>query len=119
MSIKLIWLSVLQSFLLAAAQMTLKMAMVRLPRFHFVWDVIRQYLTSLWFALCGVLFASATVLWMYIIKHYPLSQAYPMTSIAYIFGMLAGIFIFHESASLPKWIGLVLIIAGAVLLTRE
>lgn len=119
MSIKLIWLSLMQSFLLAAAQMTLKIAMVHLPRFRFVWDVMKQYLTSLWFALCGVLFALATVLWMYILKHYPLSQAYPMTSIAYVFGMLAGVFIFHESASLPKWIGAALIIAGAVLLTRE
>lgn len=119
MSIKLIWLSILQSFLLAAAQMTLKLAMVRMPRFQFVWDVIKQYLANFWFAVCGLLFAASTVLWMYILKHYPLSQAYPMTSIAYVFGMLAGIFIFHESASLPKWVGAALIIVGAVLLTRE
>lgn len=119
MSIKLIWLSILQSFILAAAQMMLKLAMVRLPKFQFAWSVIKEYLTNFWFAACGLGFAAASVLWMYIVKHFPLSQAYPMTSIAYVFGLLAGIFIFHESSTPVKWIGVVLIMAGSILLSRE
>lgn len=119
MSAKLIWLSILQSLLLASGQLTLKLAMIRTPRFAFTWEIIKQFLLNYWFLFTGILFTASTVLWMYILKHYPLSEAYPLTSLAYVFGMLAGVFIFNESSTLPKWIGAVLIIAGAFLLTRK
>ena len=119
MSLKLLLLSVLQSLMLAGGQLCLKLAMVRTPHFRFTWEVIRQYLLNYWLALCGLLMGGATVLWMHILKHYPFSQAYPMSSMAYDFGILAGVFIFHETSTLTKWIGAALIIAGAVLLARE
>ena len=33
---------------------------------------------------------------MYILRHYPFSQAYPLSSLAYVFGMVAAMWIFHE-----------------------
>lgn len=119
MSAKLIWLSILQSFLLAAGQLSLKLAMIRTPKFSFTWEIIKQYLLNYWFLFTGIFFTASTVLWMHILKHYPLSEAYPLTSLAYVFGMIAGVCIFNESSSAQKWIGALLIIAGAFLLTRK
>lgn len=55
---------------------------------------------------------------MYIIKHYPLSVAYPMISLSYVFGMLAAVVCFHEDVSLSKWIGVAFIIIGCCLIAK-
>ena len=67
---------------------------------------------------CGINFLCSTALWFYIIKHFPLSMAYPMISLSYIFGMFAAIFIFHEQVPLIRWVGVLLIIAGCVLIAK-
>jgi undecaprenyl phosphate-alpha-L-ara4N flippase subunit ArnE len=45
-------------------------------------------------------------------------MAYPMISLSYVFGMLAAIFIFHESIPAARWIGVFLIMSGCVLIAR-
>lgn len=49
---------------------------------------------------------------MYILKHYPFSQAYPLSSLAYVFGMVASLFVFREQVSWMQWAGVLLIMAG-------
>ena len=49
---------------------------------------------------------------MYILRHYPFSLAYPLSSLAYVFGMVAAMWIFHEQISLVQWLGILLIMAG-------
>jgi undecaprenyl phosphate-alpha-L-ara4N flippase subunit ArnE len=56
---------------------------------------------------------------MYILKHYPFSVAYPITSFAYVFGMLAAFFIFKEAIPPTRWIGVVLIVAGVFFLLKQ
>ena len=70
------------------------------------------------FACSGLLFGSSSILWMYIVKHYPLSVAYPMISLSYVFGLLAAILFFHESVSVMKWVGVSLIILGCCLIAK-
>ena len=53
-------------------------------------------MTNWQFAASGLLFALASLLWMYIVKVFPFSSAYPMISLSYVLGMLAAILIFHE-----------------------
>jgi undecaprenyl phosphate-alpha-L-ara4N flippase subunit ArnE len=55
---------------------------------------------------------------MYIIRHYPLSAAYPLVSLSFAFGMIAAIIFFHEHVDLTKWIGLILIVAGCYLISK-
>ena len=54
----------------------------------------------------------ATVLWLHILKNYPLSIAYPLTSLSYVFGMIGAWWIFHEAIPLSRWIGVAIIIIG-------
>ena len=75
-------------------------------------------LTNWWWLACGISFGGAGILWMYILRHYPFSQAYPLTSLAYVFGMLAALWVFDERISPTVWIGVLLIMAGCYLVTR-
>jgi undecaprenyl phosphate-alpha-L-ara4N flippase subunit ArnE len=57
-------------------------------------------------------------LWLYIIKTFPFSMAYPMISLSYVFGMFAAILFFHEEVPLVRWIGVLLIMSGCVLIAK-
>jgi undecaprenyl phosphate-alpha-L-ara4N flippase subunit ArnE len=45
-------------------------------------------------------------------------MAYPMVSLSYVFGMLAAIIFFHEDVSVTRWIGVLLIMGGCVLIAK-
>ncbi len=111
-------LAVVQSALLAGGQVFLKVALERMLPFGWTKAFWFSLLVNWPFACTGILFGAGSVLWMYIVKHYPLSVAYPMISLSYVFGMLAAILFFHESVSLTKWIGVALIMLGCCLIAK-
>jgi len=117
--LKFILLSLTQTILMASGQVCLKVSMERMDKFSFTREYFRQLFTNWYFALTGLLFLSATLLWMYILKHYPFSIAYPITSFAYVFGMLAAFFIFRETIPVSRWIGVALIVAGVFCLLKQ
>jgi undecaprenyl phosphate-alpha-L-ara4N flippase subunit ArnE len=101
---------------LSAGQVFLKFAMNSTDTFRFSWLFFRHLLTNWYLLASGLCMAMATLLWLYIIKHFDFSVAYPMISISYIFGMLAAIYIFHETVPLTRWAGVFLIMAGVTLI---
>lgn len=98
--------------------MFLKFALMRMPAFAWTRSFWSSMLTNWHFAASGLLFAAASLLWMYIVKHFPFSTAYPMVSLSYVFGMLGAILFFHEEVSLVKWLGVAFIIIGCLLIAR-
>lgn len=64
------------------------------------------------------IYVIATILWFYILSNAELSTAYPMQSLCYIFAAIVGLVLFKENVSLVKWMGLILISAGALLVSR-
>ena len=115
---KIIPYAILQSALLCGGQVFLKFALTRMPTFGWNKDFWWSLLTNWQFAVCGLLFALASLLWMYIVKYFPFSMAYPMVSLGFVFGMLAAIFFFHEEVSMIKWIGVICIIVGCFLIAK-
>ena len=111
---RLLPLALIQSMLLALGQVTLKISLQQLGAFAWTRHFFARAFTNLWFATCGLCFGLSSLLWMYIVKHYPLSMAYPM-----IMGMLAAVFIFHEQVPAVRWIGLGLIMIGVVLVVQQ
>jgi undecaprenyl phosphate-alpha-L-ara4N flippase subunit ArnE len=87
-------------------------------RFSLSWLFFRNLLTNWYLLASGLCMVVATVLWLYIIKHFEFSIAYPMISISYIFGMLAAIYIFHEAVPLIRWVGVFLIMVGVILIAK-
>lgn len=115
---RVVVLAIIQSALLAVGQVFLKVALQRMEPFGWTRRFWGALLVNWPFAACGLMFGASSVLWMYIVKHYPLSVAYPMISLSYVFGMLAAIVCFHEEVSLVKWVGVALIMAGCCLIAK-
>jgi undecaprenyl phosphate-alpha-L-ara4N flippase subunit ArnE len=103
---------------LSGGQVFLKFAMNRTGTFRFSWLFFRDLLTNWYLLASGLCMVVATLLWLYIIKHFDFSVAYPMISISYIFGMLAAIYIFHETVPLIRWAGVFLIMTGVILIAK-
>lgn len=115
---KLIPLAVSQSILLTGAQVFLKFALQRMPSFSWTREFWGTMLVNWQFAMSGILFGAASLLWMYIIKVFPFSVAYPMVSLSYVFGMFAAILFFHEQVSLMRWVGVMFIVLGCGLIVK-
>ena len=115
---RVIFLCVLQSVLLTGAQVFLKFSLLKMPKFEWTKTFWGSLLTNWQFALSGLFFAAASLLWMYIVKHFPFSVAYPMISLSYVFGMVAAVVFFNEDVSMSKWIGVGFIILGCCLIAK-
>jgi undecaprenyl phosphate-alpha-L-ara4N flippase subunit ArnE len=115
---KILGLVSLQTLFLSAGQVFLKLAMGKLGKFEWTWAFFKTVFDDLWFLACGISFGAATVLWLYILKKFPFSQAYPLTSLSFVFGMIAAWLVFGESIPFSRWIGLVLVVFGCFLIMK-
>ena len=111
-------LAVLQSLLLASGQVLLKFALAKMLPFSWTAAFWKSVFINWQFAACGLCYGAGTILWFYIIKHFPFSMAYPMFSLIYVFGMIAAIVFFHEPVSYVKWLGVLLIMAGCYFIAK-
>ena len=116
---KLFLLCLLQSMLLALGQIFLKLSTHSIPSFGWNWRFVKNVLLNGPLALFGLCFGGAGLLWWWIIKHYPLSQAYPLNSLSYVFGIIAAILLLGEKVSAWGWLGVCLIISGCFLVSMK
>ena len=114
---KIIPLVILQCLLLTAGQVFLKFALMRMAPFGWNRAFWSSVLLNWQFATCGLCFLMASLLWMYIVKMFPFSVAYPMVSMSFVIGMIAAVVFFHEQVSWTKWVGVLLIVAGCLLIS--
>jgi len=96
----------------------LKFALLRMPPFGWTRRFWGALLVNWPFAACGICFGIASLLWMYILKHFPLSTAYPMIGFSYVLGMVFAIVFFHETVAPYKWLGVALVIAGCCIIAK-
>jgi undecaprenyl phosphate-alpha-L-ara4N flippase subunit ArnE len=115
---RIILLSTIQCLFLSGGQVFLKYALNRIDKFSFTWLFFREQLTNWWLLASGICMGAATLLWLYIIKHFDFSIVYPMTSISYLFGMLAAIYVFQEAVPLTRWLGVILVMGGVILIAK-
>jgi len=100
-------------------QVLLKIAVTRMQRGVGWWRfTVDSILTNWWLLGCGIVMTGAGLMWMYILRHYPFSNAYPLTALSFIFGMLAAMWIFREPVNISHWIGVVCIVVGCYLVAR-
>lgn len=115
---KVLSLAVFQSALLASGQVFLKIALQKMRPFGWNWQFWGSLLVNWQFAVCGLLFLAASLLWMFMLKNYPLSAAYPLGSLSYAFAMIAAIVCFHEDVTAVRWVGVAFIMLGCCLITK-
>jgi len=72
------------------------------------------------YLILGVgLYFGLTVLWVWLLRFVPLSEAYPFVALAFIFTPLLATFIFGEKLSLNYFGGLALIACGILVIARQ
>lgn len=111
-------LCTIQSFGLALGQIFLKLAVERMPKFEWTWSWWGPQFTNWWLLAAGAMLGGATLLWMYIIKLYPVSIAHPLTCTSYLFSLLLAMVILGETVPLTRWIGVVLVVVGLFFIVR-
>jgi multidrug transporter EmrE-like cation transporter len=80
---------------------------------------IHLFRSPIFLAAC-LLYAISTVLWVALLNRYPLSQAYPLViTISILLTTAIGLFLFNEQLSIEKLLGLLLVSAGVLLLSRS
>jgi len=114
----LIILIIIQSILLVAAQSFLKISVAMFGKFSLTWGYFKTVFTTWQFAVSGLCAVAAMMVWMYVLKKYEFSLAYPLLSISYIIGLLAAQFVFHETIPVSRWIGVVIIMIGAYFVAK-
>lgn len=109
---RLIFLAIIQSIFLCGGQICMRLALKAMGAVSWSWPFVASQLTNWWWLACGVSFTIAGLLWMYILKNWSFSMAYPLSSMAYVFGMIAAMLVFHETVAWTQWLGILLIMAG-------
>lgn len=109
---RLLLFALIHCIFLCAGQMFMKLSMRAMGELSFSWSFVLSQLTNWWWIGCGASFTFAGVIWMYILKNWNFSQAYPLSSMAYVFGMIAAMAVFKEKISWKQWFGILLIMAG-------
>ena len=115
---KMIATVALQSLFLTMAQLFLKIAVKRFGVFSWTWHYLRTVAYNLPLLFSGISAIAGTVLWIYILRKYEFSIAYPLTSICYIFGIMAAQWILHEQVPATRWIGVGIIIIGVFFVAK-
>ncbi len=115
---KIIPYALLQALLMTSVQVMLKYALIQMPPFSWTMTFFSRLLTNWQFAASGLFFCASSLLWMHMLRHFPLSTAYPMLSLSYVFGMGAAIVFFHEEVSLLKCIGVLFIVIGCLFIAK-
>lgn len=119
----IILLILLTAVLNTAAQLLLKAGMSRIGEFSFAahnFMPIALKIISSPFILLGLLiYVTSVSLWLLVLSRVPVSIAYPMTSLAYIFNVLGAYIIFGEHINLIQILGIFVIIFGVYLIAQH
>lgn len=117
---KMILLMLFQTSMLVGGQVFFKLGMQGIDSIIWSWDfILHQILLNVWL-LIGVLFLiGANLFWLWLLKMYPFSVIYPLTSLGFVFGMLSGMLIFHETVTLTQWIGVIMVMGGCYFIAAQ
>lgn len=77
-----------------------------------------RLISSPWLWLGILLYMVNFFLWITILSRIDLSVAFPIASLPYIIVPLLAIFFLHENVNLLRWVGIFIIIAGIVLISK-
>lgn len=106
-----------------AAQLLLKTAMTTIGHFDFAWInffPITFKIAFNPFFLGGLgCYVLSMLMWLMVLSRTDVSLAYPLTSIGFILTPLCAYFLLGESLTLPRIMGILVIVVGVYLVTRS
>ena len=79
------------------------------------WQIMQQPL--IWMAL--LFYGAGFIVWASVLSHLQLSFAYPLLATGYLINPLAAMVLFNEQIPFIRWVGIVVIMVGIVLVGRS
>lgn len=64
------------------------------------------------------LYAMSVTIWVIALMRAPVSVAYPMLSVGYVINVVIAYFMFSEPITMPKLLGVAVILCGVIILAR-
>ena len=118
MNWKYIVIVLLQTSSLAGGQAMFKLLLNKMGKFEWSWAYIKDVtVTHGWIGLIMLLFFGlAFFFWVFMLKKMDFSQAYPLSSLSFIFGLFLACILLGETIPFTRWIGVVLIVVGCILI---
>ena len=83
--------------------------------FEFIFSLIKIP----YFCLAIIIYASATLFWLFILQKIPLSLAYPFTALAMVIIPILSTFLFEEKLDINYWFGASLIVLGILVISLK
>ena len=117
--IRLVIFSFCQAAMMAVGQAIFKLGMEHIDNFTWSWYcVLHQILLN-----GGILFGSLLVVvgnlvWIYMLKEFPFSVIYPLTSLGFAMGLIVSAILLHEPIDWGQWFGVALIMAGCYFVVK-
>jgi undecaprenyl phosphate-alpha-L-ara4N flippase subunit ArnE len=75
------------------------------------------FLTAPVFLTALVVYAGATLSWIFVLRAFPITVAYPAAALAIVLVMIAGVAFFGETLQPAQWLGAAAIVSGLFLMT--
>lgn len=82
-------------------------------------DTFVKMATQGYFVLGAACYVFSLVVWILGLSRVPVSVAYPLLSVGYIINAIAAHYLFGESVTLTRWLGIGFIIVGVWLVARS
>lgn len=109
-------------FLAVVGQLLLKMGMLRVGKFSLnISSLVHQYSRILLnpFVIAGLVgFFISMLVWLYVLSRMELSFAYPFVALNYVLILFGSYFLFKETITPLRVVGVVVIIIGVYLVSR-
>lgn len=117
--VTMILLMLLQTAMLVFGQVFLKLGMRDMGAWQWQWNYIwHEVVLNGWLLIGLVLLVGANLFWLWLLDKFPFSQIYPLTSLGFVFGMLSGVFIFHETVGVMQWVGVMMVMLGCYFIAK-
>lgn len=75
-------------------------------------------LGSIWIWCAIALVISSFLCWIYVLRHVPLSVAFPLSNVVHVFVPLSSWIFLHEYLSPRRWCGIAIVVLGLIVVAR-
>ena len=114
----MIYLPIIAAAISAGGQVLLKYAMIKHGPIDFSLHGLLNLFLEPRLLLALVLYAAALLMWLQVLSKVPLSTAYPILAVTYVFVPVLSIIFLGERFQQPQLIGMLLILAGVAMIGK-
>ena len=120
---KVVLLSVFTTLLITTGQVLWKIGLQKIGGFYIAEkSIIENFFRIIfngWIFSGFVVYAIATGFFMWLLSKFEISLVIPISSVAFIYSLMAGYWIFHETISPLRIVGVLFIVFGVFMVVRN